>query len=111
MQVIQADFVERRQASHGGEGMSQDDLLFRLGAARYVLSPSLSSTSSSFANERAHVRQALEAVLTSPRPVPLAHSLLALSYGETTLSKEAWQRMAELDDRRKERMPVVPKQE
>ncbi|GAA5929302.1 hypothetical protein JCM3775_002304 [Rhodotorula graminis] len=70
-EVIQTDFVERRQASHGGEGMSQDDLLFRLGAAR----------------------------------------LLALSYGETTLSKEAWQRMAELDDRRKERMPVVPKQE
>ncbi|GAA5901458.1 hypothetical protein JCM8208_001808 [Rhodotorula glutinis] len=70
-EVIQADFVERRQASHGGEGMSQDDLLFRLGAAR----------------------------------------LLALSYGETSLSKEAWQRMAKLDDRRKERMPVVPKQE
>ncbi|GAA5835425.1 hypothetical protein JCM9279_004537 [Rhodotorula babjevae] len=70
-EVIQADFVERRQASHGGEGMSQDDLLFRLGAAR----------------------------------------LLALSYGETMLTKEAWQRTAELDDRRKERMPVVPKQE
>ncbi|BGP38039.1 hypothetical protein JCM10450v2_001972 [Rhodotorula kratochvilovae] len=70
-EVIQSDFVERRQASHGGEGMSQDDLLFRLTAAR----------------------------------------LLALSYGETSLSKEAWLRTAELDDRRKERMPVVPKQQ
>ncbi|GAA6056399.1 hypothetical protein JCM3770_000683 [Rhodotorula araucariae] len=68
-EVIQADFVERRQASHGGEGISQDDLLFRLTAAR----------------------------------------LLALSYGETSLSKEAWLRTAELDDRRKERMPAVPK--
>ncbi|GAA5833275.1 hypothetical protein JCM11251_005191 [Rhodosporidiobolus azoricus] len=68
--VIQADFVERRQASQGGEGMSQDDLLFRMTAAR----------------------------------------LMALSHGETSLNKEAWLRTAELDDRRKERMPVVPKQ-
>ncbi|GAA5888198.1 hypothetical protein JCM6882_000317 [Rhodosporidiobolus microsporus] len=68
--VIQADFVERRQSSQGGEGMSQDDLLFRMTAAR----------------------------------------LMALSHGETALSKEAWVRTAELDDRRKERMPVVPKQ-
>lgn len=36
------------------------------------------------------------------------YRLLALSYGETALSKEAWERTAELDDRRKERMPVVP---
>ncbi|BGP13969.1 hypothetical protein JCM10213v2_001907 [Rhodosporidiobolus nylandii] len=68
--VIQADFVERRQASQGGEGMSQDDLLFRMTAAR----------------------------------------LMALSCGDAALSKEAWMRTAELDDRRKERMPVVPKQ-
>ncbi|GAA5977961.1 hypothetical protein JCM10908_004177 [Rhodotorula pacifica] len=67
-EVIQSDFVERRQASQGGEAMTQDDLLFRMTAAR----------------------------------------LLALSYGETALSKEAWVRTAELDDRRKERMPVVP---
>uniref|UniRef100_A0A0K3CHI2 BY PROTMAP: gi/472587858/gb/EMS25354.1/ mini-chromosome maintenance complex-binding protein [Rhodosporidium toruloides NP11] gi/647401640/emb/CDR48017.1/ RHTO0S15e05050g1_1 [Rhodosporidium toruloides] n=1 Tax=Rhodotorula toruloides TaxID=5286 RepID=A0A0K3CHI2_RHOTO len=70
-EVIQSDFVERRQASHGGEGMSQDDLLFRMTAAR----------------------------------------LMALSYGEKELSKEAWMRTAELDDRRKERMPVVPQQQ
>lgn len=38
-QVIQSDFVERRQASHGGEGMSQDDLLFRMTAARCVPPP------------------------------------------------------------------------
>ncbi|GAA5927019.1 hypothetical protein JCM10213_005555 [Rhodosporidiobolus nylandii] len=69
-EVIQADFVERRQASQGGEGMSQDDLLFRMTAAR----------------------------------------LMALSCGDAALSKEAWMRTAELDDRRKERMPVVPKQ-
>ncbi|BGP30158.1 hypothetical protein JCM10296v2_001910 [Rhodotorula toruloides] len=70
-EVIQSDFVERRQASHGGEGMSQDDLLFRMTAAR----------------------------------------LMALSYGEKELSKEAWMRTAELDDRRKERMPAVPQQQ
>lgn len=34
--------------------------------------------------------------------------LLALSYGETELSKEAWMRTAELDDRRKERFPAAP---
>ncbi|KAG0665895.1 hypothetical protein C6P46_005989 [Rhodotorula mucilaginosa] len=67
-EVIQSDFVERRQASQGGEAMTQDDLLFRMTAAR----------------------------------------LLALSYGETELSKEAWMRTAELDDRRKERFPVAP---
>jgi hypothetical protein len=33
-QVIQADFVERRQKSVGGEGMTQEDLLFRMTAAR-----------------------------------------------------------------------------
>ncbi|CDR48017.1 hypothetical protein NBRC10512_002616 [Rhodotorula toruloides] len=69
-EVIQSDFVARRQASHGGEGMSQDDLLFRMTAAR----------------------------------------LMALSYGEKELSREAWMRTAELDDRRKERMPAVPQQ-
>ncbi|GAA5996352.1 uncharacterized protein JCM10292_007553 [Rhodotorula paludigena] len=69
-EVIQSDFVERRQASHGGEGMSQDDLLFRMTAAR----------------------------------------LVALSYGETALSKEAWLRTAELDDRRKDRVPAIPQQ-
>ncbi|POY76677.1 hypothetical protein BMF94_0269 [Rhodotorula taiwanensis] len=67
-EVIQSDFVERRQASQGGEAMTQDDLLFRMTAAR----------------------------------------LLALSYGETALSQEAWRRTADLDDRRKERMPVPP---
>ncbi|BGP22901.1 hypothetical protein JCM10295v2_001792 [Rhodotorula toruloides] len=70
-EVIQSDFVERRQASHGGEGMSQDDLVFRMTAAR----------------------------------------LMALSYGEKAMSKEAWLRTAELDDRRKERMPAVPQQQ
>lgn len=35
-QVIQSDFVERRQASQGGEAMTQDDLLFRMTAARCV---------------------------------------------------------------------------
>ncbi|GAA5862180.1 hypothetical protein JCM8547_007765 [Rhodosporidiobolus lusitaniae] len=65
-EVIQADFVERRQASQGGEGMSQDDLLFRMTAAR----------------------------------------LMALSYGETALSKDAWVRTTELDDARKERGKV-----
>lgn len=33
-EVIQADFVERRQKSVGGEGMTQEDLLFRMTAAR-----------------------------------------------------------------------------
>ncbi|GAA5874258.1 hypothetical protein JCM3774_000922 [Rhodotorula dairenensis] len=65
-EVIQSDFVERRQASQGGEAMTQDDLLFRMTAAR----------------------------------------LFALSCGETELSKEAWVRTAELDDRRKERGKV-----
>lgn len=35
-QVIQSDYVERRQASQGGEAMTQDDLLFRMTAARCV---------------------------------------------------------------------------
>ncbi|GAA5863858.1 hypothetical protein JCM1840_005793 [Sporobolomyces johnsonii] len=69
-EVIQADFVERRQQSHGGEGMSQEDLLFRMTAAR----------------------------------------LMALSHGRTKLSKEAWLQTAELDERRKERVPVAPQQ-
>lgn len=33
-EVIQADFVERRQKSVAGEGMTQEDLLFRMTAAR-----------------------------------------------------------------------------
>ncbi|GAA5978846.1 hypothetical protein JCM11641_003584 [Rhodosporidiobolus odoratus] len=66
-EIIQADFVERRQASQGGEGMSQDDLLFRMTVAR----------------------------------------LMALSYGEDAMSKDAWMRTAALDDRRKDRMPIV----
>lgn len=40
-QVIQSDFVERRQASQGGEAMTQDDLLFRMTAARCVFIRSL----------------------------------------------------------------------
>ncbi|GAA6026949.1 hypothetical protein JCM8097_005989 [Rhodosporidiobolus ruineniae] len=69
-EIIQADYVERRQASQGGEGMSQDDLLFRMTASR----------------------------------------LMALSRGDDKLSEEAWMATAELDERRKDRMPVVPKQ-
>jgi len=34
VQVIQADFVERRQKSIGGEGITQEDLLFRMTVAR-----------------------------------------------------------------------------
>jgi hypothetical protein len=37
--------------------------------------------------------------------------LMALSYGEKELSKEAWLRTAELDDRRKDRTPAVPQQQ
>lgn len=68
-QIIQADFVERRQKSVGGEGMTQEDLLFRMTAAR----------------------------------------LMALSGGRTALDKEAWLSTAELDERRKDRIPIVPK--
>ncbi|KAI5479566.1 hypothetical protein MNV49_003303 [Pseudohyphozyma bogoriensis] len=35
-EVIQADFVDRRQKSVGGEAMTQEDLLFRMGAARLL---------------------------------------------------------------------------
>ncbi|ORY61928.1 mini-chromosome maintenance replisome factor-domain-containing protein [Leucosporidium creatinivorum] len=35
-EIIQADFVERRQKSVAGEGMSQEDLLFRMTAARLM---------------------------------------------------------------------------
>ncbi|GAA5975722.1 hypothetical protein JCM21900_006293 [Sporobolomyces salmonicolor] len=69
-EVIQTDFVERRQQSHGGEAMSQEDLLFRMTAAR----------------------------------------LMALSHGRTKLCPEAWLQTAELDERRKERVPVAPQQ-
>ena len=37
-EVIQSDFVDRRQKSVGGEGMTQEDLLFRMTAARCALS-------------------------------------------------------------------------
>lgn len=33
-EIIQADFVDRRQKSVAGEGMTQEDLLFRMTAAR-----------------------------------------------------------------------------
>lgn len=36
--VIQEDFVKRRRESVGGEAMTQEDLLFRMNAARYALS-------------------------------------------------------------------------
>lgn len=35
-EFIQADFVQRRRDSVGGEAMTQADLLFRMGASRYV---------------------------------------------------------------------------
>ncbi|GAA6059426.1 hypothetical protein JCM10212_003658 [Sporobolomyces blumeae] len=65
--VIQHDFVERRQASQGGEGMTQEDLLFRMTASR----------------------------------------LLALSRGKTALDRDSWIETAELDERRKDRVPDV----
>ncbi|KAM0754043.1 hypothetical protein T439DRAFT_378137 [Meredithblackwellia eburnea MCA 4105] len=68
-EVIQNDFVERRQNSVAGQGMTQDDLLFRLGTSR----------------------------------------LLALSLGKTGVDKETWLRLAELDERRKDRQPAVKK--
>ncbi|GAA5991954.1 hypothetical protein JCM5350_001318 [Sporobolomyces pararoseus] len=71
--VIQADFVERRQSSHsGGTGgaMTQEDLLFRMTVSR----------------------------------------LMALSYGKRELDEISWMRTAELDERRKERVPLVVRQ-
>ncbi|GAA5883357.1 hypothetical protein JCM16303_006707 [Sporobolomyces ruberrimus] len=71
--VIQSDFVERRQSSHaGGSGgaMTQEDLLFRMTVSR----------------------------------------LMALSYGKRELDSESWTRTAELDERRKERVPLVVRQ-
>lgn len=71
--------------------MSQEDLLFRMTAARCVLRPLLSSL-----------------------PVSIAEAdfsylvrLMALSTGEAVLTKEAWTRTAELDERRKEGAPAV----
>ncbi|KAM0792235.1 hypothetical protein ACM66B_004930 [Microbotryomycetes sp. NB124-2] len=68
-EVIQADFVDRRQKSVGGNGMSQEDLLFRMTVAR----------------------------------------LMASSMGSAILTKEAWFKTAELDERRKERAPAATK--
>ncbi|KAK4053744.1 hypothetical protein OIV83_001400 [Microbotryomycetes sp. JL201] len=68
-EVIQADFVDRRQKSVGGSGMSQEDLLFRMTVAR----------------------------------------LMASSMGSLTLTKEAWFKTADLDERRKEKAPVAAK--
>ncbi|GAA5953960.1 hypothetical protein JCM3765_000708 [Sporobolomyces pararoseus] len=71
--VIQADFVERRQSSHsGGAGgaMTQEDLLFRMTVSR----------------------------------------LMALSYGKKELDEVSWMKTAELDERRKERVPLVVRQ-
>ncbi|GAA5900559.1 uncharacterized protein JCM6883_002882 [Sporobolomyces salmoneus] len=69
--VIQADFVSRRQASHSGGGtsgaMTQEDLLFRMTVSR----------------------------------------LMALSHGKKQLDEESWMKTAELDERRKERVPSV----
>ncbi|GAA5836579.1 hypothetical protein JCM5353_003723 [Sporobolomyces roseus] len=71
--VIQSDFVSRRQSSHSGGGgaMTQEDLLFRMTVSR----------------------------------------LMALSWGRRELDEESWMRTAELDERRKERVPIVVREQ
>ncbi|CEQ39904.1 SPOSA6832_01455 [Sporobolomyces salmonicolor] len=99
-EVIQTDFVERRQQSHGGEAMSQEDLLFRMTAARYA-HPSLAGPSAC---------SSIPPTSMPADPTRVRRRLMALSHGRTKLSPEAWLQTAELDERRKERVPVAPPQ-
>ena len=89
-EVIQGDFVKRRQESVGGEAMTQEDLLFRMGASRWAL----------FSSPDRHVRCGL--TLEPFR-------LLALSHGRSALDEVTWTAMAELDERRKEAVALVKK--
>lgn len=84
LQVIQSDYVERRQKSVGGEGMTSDDLIFRMTAARFV---------------------SFDFLKRIDRLTGDGRRLYALSLGKTSMDKDIWMRVSEMDERRKDRFP------